>query len=62
MAGQIATFDKQRLKSRPATLSHDDICAVERAICVKWASRRPEPCPPTEKGSNRRAAPWNSAT
>jgi len=35
MAGQIATFDKQRLKSRPATLSHDDICAVERAICVQ---------------------------
>jgi hypothetical protein len=35
MADQIATFDEQRLKSRPATLSHDDICAVERAICVE---------------------------
>jgi hypothetical protein len=35
MADRIATFDKQRLKSRPASLSHDDICAVERAICVE---------------------------
>jgi hypothetical protein len=35
MADQIAIFDEERLKSRPATLSHDDICAVERAICVQ---------------------------
>jgi len=35
MARQIATFDKQRLKSRPAGLSHGDISAVERAILVQ---------------------------
>jgi hypothetical protein len=34
MADQIAAFD-ERLKSRPATLSHNDICAIERAICVE---------------------------
>ena len=35
MADQIATVSKQRLKSRFATLSADDIRAVERAICVQ---------------------------
>jgi mRNA-degrading endonuclease toxin of MazEF toxin-antitoxin module len=32
MADQIATVSKQRLKSRVATLTLDDIRAVERAI------------------------------
>ena len=35
MADQIATVGKQRLKSRLATLSFDDIRAVERAIRVQ---------------------------
>ena len=35
MADQIATVGKQRLKSRVATLSLDDIRAVERAIRVQ---------------------------
>jgi mRNA interferase MazF len=35
MADQIATVSKQRLKSRLATLSLDDIRAVERAIRVQ---------------------------
>ena len=35
MADQIATVSKQRLKSRVATLSLDDIRAVERAIRVQ---------------------------
>jgi mRNA interferase MazF len=35
MADQIATVSKQRLKSRLATLSRDDIHAVERAIAVQ---------------------------
>ena len=35
MADQIATVSKQRLKSRVATLSLDDICAVERAVRVQ---------------------------
>src|ERR1700683_5255118 len=35
MADQIATVSRQRLKSRLATLSIDDIRAVERAICVQ---------------------------
>jgi mRNA interferase MazF len=35
MADQIATVSKQRLKSRLATLSLDDVRAVERAICVQ---------------------------
>ena len=35
MADQIATVGKQRLKSRLAILSHDDIHAVERAICTQ---------------------------
>jgi mRNA interferase MazF len=35
MADQIATVSKQRLKSRQATLSLDDIRAVERAIRVQ---------------------------
>lgn len=34
MADQIATVSKQRLKSRVATLSPDDIRTVERAIRV----------------------------
>ena len=34
MADQIATVSKQRLKSRLATLSLDDIRAIERAIRV----------------------------
>jgi mRNA interferase MazF len=35
MADQISTISKQRLKSRVATLSPDDIRAVERAIRVQ---------------------------
>jgi mRNA interferase MazF len=35
MADQIATVSKQRLKSRLATLSPDDIRAVERAMRVQ---------------------------
>jgi mRNA interferase MazF len=35
MADQIATVSKQRLKSRVASLSLDDIRAVERAIRVE---------------------------
>lgn len=35
MADQIATVSKQRLKSRLATLSGDDVRAVERAIAVQ---------------------------
>jgi mRNA interferase MazF len=35
MADQIATVSKQRLKSRLATLSLDDVRAVERSICVQ---------------------------
>lgn len=35
MADQIATVSKQRLKSRLATLSPDDIHAVERAVRVQ---------------------------
>ena len=35
MADQIATVSKQRLKSKLATLSLDDVRAVERAICVQ---------------------------
>src|ERR1035438_2342704 len=35
MADQIATVSKQRLKSRLATLSVEDIQAVERAICTQ---------------------------
>ena len=35
MADQIATVSKQRLKSRLATLSLDDIRAVERAIRIQ---------------------------
>jgi mRNA-degrading endonuclease toxin of MazEF toxin-antitoxin module len=35
MADQIATVGKQRLKSRLATLSLDDVRAVERAIRVQ---------------------------
>lgn len=35
MADQIATVSKQRLKSRLATLSLDDIRAIERAIRVQ---------------------------
>ena len=35
MADQIATVSKQRLKSKSATLSLDDVRAVERAICVQ---------------------------
>ena len=35
MADQIATVSKQRLKSRLATLSPEDIRAVERAIRVQ---------------------------
>ena len=35
MADQVATVGKLRLKSRLATLSFDDIHAVERAICVQ---------------------------
>jgi len=35
MADQIATVGKQRLKSRLAALSLDDMHAVERAICVQ---------------------------
>jgi len=35
MADQIATVSKQRLKSRLAALSLDDMHAVERAICVQ---------------------------
>jgi mRNA interferase MazF len=35
MADQIATVSKRRLKSRSATLSLDDIRAVERAIRVQ---------------------------
>jgi hypothetical protein len=38
MADQIATVSKQRLKSRLATLSLDDVCAVERAVCVQLVS------------------------
>src|ERR1039457_4473474 len=34
MADQIATVSKRRLKSKLATLSLDDVRAVERAICV----------------------------
>jgi mRNA interferase MazF len=35
MADQIATVSKQRLKSRLAALTLDDMHAVERAICVQ---------------------------
>jgi mRNA interferase MazF len=35
MADQIATVSKQRLKSKLATLSPDDILAVERAIHIQ---------------------------
>ena len=35
MADQIATVSKQRLKSRLATLSLDDVRAIERAIRVQ---------------------------
>ena len=35
MADQIATVSKQRLKSKLATLSFEDIRAVERSICVQ---------------------------
>ena len=35
MADQIATVSKQRLKSRLATLSPDDVRAVERAMRVQ---------------------------
>jgi mRNA interferase MazF len=35
MADQIATVSKERLKSRVASLSRDDIRAVERAIAVQ---------------------------
>jgi mRNA interferase MazF len=35
MADQISTVSKQRLKSRLAVLSFDDMRAVERAICVQ---------------------------
>ncbi len=35
MADQIATVSKRRLKSRLATLSFDDIRAVERALWVQ---------------------------
>jgi mRNA-degrading endonuclease toxin of MazEF toxin-antitoxin module len=35
MADQIATVGKQRLKSKLATLSPDDIRAIERAIRVQ---------------------------
>jgi mRNA interferase MazF len=35
MADQIATVSKQRLKSRLATLSPDDIRTVERALRVQ---------------------------
>jgi len=35
MADQIATVSKRRLKSKLATLSLDDVRAVERAICVQ---------------------------
>ena len=35
MADQIATVSKQRLKSRLATLSPDDIRAIERALRVQ---------------------------
>jgi hypothetical protein len=32
---QIATVGKQRLKSKLATLSPDDVRAIERAICIQ---------------------------
>lgn len=35
MADQIATVSKQRLKQRLATLSLDDIRAIERAIRIQ---------------------------
>jgi mRNA-degrading endonuclease toxin of MazEF toxin-antitoxin module len=35
MADQIATVSKQRLKSKLATLSLDDIRAIERAIRIQ---------------------------
>jgi mRNA interferase MazF len=35
MADQIATVGKQRLKTRIAKLSLDDIHAIERAICTR---------------------------
>jgi mRNA-degrading endonuclease toxin of MazEF toxin-antitoxin module len=35
MADQIATVGKQRLKSKLATLSLDDVRAIERAIRVQ---------------------------
>src|SRR5450755_1311057 len=35
MADQIATVSKQRLSSKVATLSLDDVRAVERSICVQ---------------------------
>ena len=35
MADQVATVSKQRLKSRLATLSVDDMRAIERAIRVQ---------------------------
>jgi mRNA-degrading endonuclease toxin of MazEF toxin-antitoxin module len=35
MADQIATVGKQRLKSKLATLSLDDIRSVERAIRIQ---------------------------
>ena len=44
MADQIATVSKQRLKSRLATLSPDDIRAVERAIRVQLSLKLFYPC------------------
>jgi mRNA-degrading endonuclease toxin of MazEF toxin-antitoxin module len=35
MADQIATVSKQRLKKKLATLSINDVRAIERAICVQ---------------------------
>ena len=35
MADQLATVSKLRLKDRTGRLSHEDIAAVERAICLQ---------------------------
>jgi len=62
MADQISTVSKQRLKSKLATLSIDDIRGVERAICLQLGLSPPQGKVPSRQPLARPTYPRAGST